>query len=905
MSAEGFFGGGVSVYASDGSLAVAHADRVAYYNAPPPALAWPLRIGVVPSEADCFQHRKAVEDLDTAMTHGGTAVICQVLSGMGGLGKTQLAAHYARRKWSAHELDLLVWVTAGNRDSIISAYARAGRQIIGTDDSDPISAAGDFQAWLETTGQRWLVVLDDLADPGDLSGLWPPRHPTGRTVVTTRRRDAALSSAGRRLVAVSLFSPPEASNYLAAILAVHDRYDDPNQIRALAKDLGFLPLALAQAAAYVIDRRLESSEYRQRLADRRRTLAELLPENSALPDEQRTTVAATWSLSIELADQLSPPGLARPMLQLMSMLDANGIPSAILTSSPALEYLASHRAPLTPSQQTSSEPVSTMVNEDAAREALYCLHRLHLADFSYGPGERVVRVHGLIQRATRDQLTADQAEAVIRASAQALFQVWAPVHTTPESGILRANAEALRAHAGSQLWSLGAHFVLFEAGRSLSKDRSLGTADNYWRQLCLEAKRYLGPDHPDALLARQYAAGQQWVAGDRAGAIAAFENLLADRLRIHGPDHADTMATRGSLANLRGPGHRAGAVAAWEQLLADRLRVQGPDHADTLATRRSIATWRAAAGDQKGAVAALEELLSDHLRVQGPDHGDTLATRMALALQRGAAGDRPGAVAALEDLLADRLRIHGPDAPGTLTTRMALADQRGAAGDRPGAVADWEELLADRLRIYGPDHRDTLATRKTLASWRASAGDLPGAVAALEDLLADQLRIYGPDHRDTLATQRAIADRRKSLPQSSDRHADRGTRHPVQSSGAPISSALTPPWPQQPTRTRNRRRDISGTQQVTAMNVDDGPAAYKSVITELILQAHNQGEPLTSLRLGEALQGCFGLHSYHEFRSGPGKLRGAIERLGFLTVSESSWFTIDLPQSKPEQSAGA
>jgi hypothetical protein len=81
----------------------------------------------------------------------------------------------------------------------------------------------------------------------------------------------------------------------------------------------------------MLDRGLSCADYRTRLADRRRTLASLLPESDVLPDEHRATVAATWSLSVEQANRLEPAGLARPLLEVASLLDANGIPTDLFS----------------------------------------------------------------------------------------------------------------------------------------------------------------------------------------------------------------------------------------------------------------------------------------------------------------------------------------------------------------------------------------------------------------------------------------------------------------------------------------------------------------------------------------------------------------------------------------------
>ena len=616
------------------------------------------------------------------MAEAGTAVLCQVLAGTGGVGKTQLAAGYARAAWQAGSVDLLAWITAASRDAVAAAYAQAGAIVAGAVPGDPEQATGRFLTWLEITGRRWLLVLDDLADPADLRGLWPPASIRGRVLVTTRRRDAVLSGAGRRLVDVGLFTAGEAAAYLTANLAAHDRTDRADQIAGLAADLGFLPLALAQAAAYLIDVGLDCHSYRGRLADRRHRLPDLVPDNSGLPDDHRAALAATWSLSIEQADRLRPAGLSRPMLELASMPDPNGIPQAVLTSPPARTYLTLYR--------TSSADADSGVGgggPDAgglfeagdAADALRCLSRLSLAELDPGAPHQVLRVHNLIQRAARESLPEGRRGPLARAAADALLAAWPDIERdTALAQALRSSTGILAGHAENQLWQPDGHPVLFRAGNSLGDARLVTAAIVYWQDLHSSALCYLGPDHAHTLIIRHNLAGLRGEAGDPAGAAAALEELLADELRILGPDHPDTLATRHDLAGLRGEaGDPAGAAAAYQELLADNLRVLGPDHLSTLITRGNLAYWQGNAGDPAGAAAAYQELLADRLRVLGPDHPDTLRTRHTLARWKGEAGDPVGAAAALEELLPDQLRILGPDHYVTLATRGSLASMRG------------------------------------------------------------------------------------------------------------------------------------------------------------------------------------------------------------------------------------
>ncbi|MFF4042747.1 FxSxx-COOH system tetratricopeptide repeat protein [Streptomyces sp. NPDC001816] len=743
-----------------------------YYGTGRPTAAWPHQVGVIPPRAGCFQTRAEVVRLREALTGGRAAVLVgqdtvrgQVLAGMGGVGKTQLAADYARTAWRTGELDVLVWITASNAIAAASGYAQAAVEILGADPADREAAARAFLAWLEpkanATPCRWLVVLDDVTDPADLNGLWPPAGPHGRTLVTTRRQDAALAG---RLIKVGLFTEAESLAYLTAALGARSRHEPAEQLTALARDLGHLPLALSQAAAYLIDAGISAAAYRGRLADRATLLADAAPE--VLPDGQTQSAAAAWSLSVDRADTLRPVGLARPMLQLAAFLSPDGIPEAVLTSAPALAHLTRHRAEdgseATPqnaprSQEQDRTPASVTANE--AVGALRALDRLSLIDHTPATPHQAVRVHQLIQRATRDTLTPDQHDQLARTAADALTITWPAIERDTElAQALRANATTLTRTAADALYQPAAHAVLYRAGRSLGEAGQVTAATTHFHRLTETTGHHLGPDHPHTLTARHNLARWRGEAGDTAGAAAAYEQLLADQVRVLGEDHPDTLTNRNELARWRGEaGDAAGAAAALKQLLADRLRVQGEDHPHTLTARHSLAYWRGAAGDAAGAAAAFEELLADRVRVQGEEHPDTLATRSHLARWRGEAGDAAGAAAAYEELLADRLRVLGEDHPSTLATRHNLADWRGEAGDAAGAAAALKQLLADRLRVSGEDHPDTLAARSNLARWRGETGDAAGAAAAYEELLADRLRVLGEDHPDTLTTRNNLA----------------------------------------------------------------------------------------------------------------------------------------------------
>ena len=279
-----------------------------------------------------------------------------------------------------------------------------------------------------------------------------------------------------------------------------------------------------------------------------------------------------------------------------------------------------------------------------------------------------------------------------------------------------------------------------------------------YEQVLAERERVLGPDHPDTLTIRNNLAGAYYSVGRFGEAIELYEQVLADRVRVLGPDHPDTLTVRNNLAGAyKSAGRLAEAVELFERVLADRVRVLGPDHPDTLAARNNLAGAYYSVGRFGEAIELFERVLAERERVLGSDHPDTLTTRNNLAGAYYFAGRFGEAIELFERVLAERERVLGPDHPDTLTTRNNLAFAYHSAGRFGEAIELYERVLAEQERVLGPDHPDTLTVRNNLAFAYHSAGRFGEAIELFERVLADQERVLGPDHPGTLTTRNSLA----------------------------------------------------------------------------------------------------------------------------------------------------
>ncbi|MGH8933630.1 MAG: FxSxx-COOH system tetratricopeptide repeat protein [Egibacteraceae bacterium] len=464
---------------------------------------------------------------------------------------------------------------------------------------------------------------------------------------------------------------------------------------ALADELGGLPLALAQAAAYI-------DAYGETLAGYlslfRAGRARLLADAPG-PLDYQGTVHTAVSLAVgRLADEPSALGL----LELLAFLGPETIPLELLLGDTGTVELPVELAGLAGPGR----------GHERNRLGIGPLRAVSLVE----RGPAGVKVHRLTQTVVRDQLDPDRRAARL---ATAVALVEHALDLDPE-------------HPDN--WA--AFAALLPAARA--------AADH---------TRILDADRPAGLVLLHRLGRYLFNRGDLAGARALQEQALAVRREVLGDRHPDTLRSINNLAaTLYEQGDLAGARTLQEQALAVCREVLGDRHPHTLTSINNLANTLRAQGDLAGARTLHEETLAVRREVLGDHHPDTLSSINNLAATLQAQGDLASAYALAEEAVAGSREVLGDRHPFTLELIHTLAETLRAQGDLAGARVLHEEALAGRRDVLGVRHPDTVTSAWDLYRTLADL-DPPAAITVLdrdlrwlldedpERLTADQARI--------------------------------------------------------------------------------------------------------------------------------------------------------------------
>jgi DNA-binding SARP family transcriptional activator len=724
------------------------------------------RVWHAPARNPHFTGREALLDRIFHRLQGqGATVAVETVYGLGGVGKTHLAIEFAHR--FADSYAVVWWINAEEPTFIPSQLARLNAQL----GLPPRASADDLVAQvlghLGRTGD-WLLIFDNAARVGDVA----PYRPFGSGHILVTSRNPLWGEIGAR-TPIDVLDRTESLAFLKSRMpALDDGIGD-----RLAAELGDLPLALAQAVAYLEATDIDPGEYLDQFSRRR---SAFLARGDVLDYQGRLDTA--WDMSLQRLAATCPAALT--LLQLSAFLAPEPIPLELFAGPTDLAA-----DPATPADAGGVDPLDA-VETAVGGAASLSLVRRQSASF---------QVHRLVQAVIRAHLTEAERTRVATRTADLLSRV---LHGDPNDPASWSTYRRLAPH----VLALGTLAERLPQARRLLLDTTVylsGAAAPRWSSLL--ARRVLdhwrvalGDDHPDTLAIGTFVVHSSiWACAPRVACELGSRSLPVAR-RVMGADDPLTLRMAGYLSIAL---TEVADVAQARDLAFDTIRrarsTFPSEHPELLRITAYVTLALAWIGDT-AATDLADATFESARRVFGPDHPVTLLAAIEVVFGLLTAGDTEAIRTLGEDTVARSRAVLGDRHLITLGSAALLA--LGLVWH--GEVDRADELRRDLLSVadpdMAPDHVITLTIAAATASIRAAdplATDHP-PVAELEIAR----RMPGPDHPITLAlataaarlTQRAGHPRERLAIETATRaRRQLGVAHPLARIPAPFDRPIT------------------------------------------------------------------------------------------------------------------
>ncbi|MEV0590792.1 FxSxx-COOH system tetratricopeptide repeat protein [Nonomuraea cavernae] len=655
----------------------------------------------------------------------------QPLYGMGGVGKTEIAAEYCHRHEA--DYDLVWWVRSEQEDTVRNALIALGRRMGLAEFSD---TERDYSSQIVLdalrTGRkysRWLLVFDNVTDP-DMIRSYIPRG-AGHVIITSRiaqwRRE--LNSEG---IEVGAFKAEESVGFLRRRIPGLGPGGTPEadeerlaEATRLADALGHLPLASEHAAAYLIETRMAVDDY---LVLYRRNAHEMLgqPVDIYYPEP----VATTWSVSLErISDE------ARSLFKLLCFFSPEPISEELIV-----------RPTLTAGGSLPEELGRVLGDQATFRRAVRELARFSLLKI-FGV-RNVVQVHRVVQDVTRGKMQREDPEQVAEYRGIAHELLAASDPGVPDK------------EANDPQYELSKQHLIPSGGHESANPRVRALIINQVRRMRLRGgnreglnlgqlvfdswRERFGPDDLQTLMLALEVSICLFQLGEveRAGQLTIdTQTRLA---RTHGRDNEAYLKTAGTYSRLqRHQGNYAEAHQQDVELLPLYEEVFRSEHLQTLNLLNNIALDLRCLGRYEEALSYDRRAHDERRRMFGDAADYTLSSKFAIARDLRSLGRVEEALDLIREVCRLAERKNHPWHAVRLQWETELSAALRWVGLYEEARQLGEENFERHARILGPAHRQTLNCAVTLVFSRTLDRDLVAAARLGEETLLAWEKVTG------------------------------------------------------------------------------------------------------------------------------------------------------------------
>ncbi|KAK8111825.1 uncharacterized protein PG998_008282 [Apiospora kogelbergensis] len=650
-----------------------------------------------------------------------------VIYGLPGSGKTQFCLKYLEDNWERYWG--VFWVDCSSEANAESSYASISRH------AGRGGEPGAGIQWLSQTSKPWLLVLDNANAPEmDLSAFLP-RSGNGHILITTRNPDIKMFNTVGTLLFRGM--DPEEAIILLLRLAYPDsevhfvsqEYREP--AKTIAMELGYLALALKQAATTIRQNLLPLEKYLKSLLMCRKSLL----SRPTITCATEANIVATWELPFaDITSRTTTRYLdAVDLIHLLAFMHFASIPHELFSRSSdnvkMLQQLGA-RIPMM------VEPRSAQEVEDRVRQAARVLYEHSIISFantedspiSYAGTARSVlylSLHPAIHQWARDRLNQEKqrnwldcVEAIIASSF--------PSEMETSGAMFRRQ---LLPHIDACISFMESTYTILptspEQASNMEKFGLVYAENGFWRRakalqqkVATYRKSHLGVAHPTTVFSQRALATTYWNLFEIQSCLEvqtqirqalwwsrpSFKFWLSwppwRPVHLHYLVNLDDLTKALWLAGMRGLSEMAGSRAV------DRLtHLLGQDDPITLSAMFNLARTYLHVGRHEESYHMLSHVLHRRLHFFGPSHPDTLMAKNELGM----------------NLCAQKTRLHEAQ-------NLVL------------------EVVEERKRVLGEEHAYTLWSINDLSKIHCELKQPEQAVVLLEDIVPIVERTLGPRH---------------------------------------------------------------------------------------------------------------------------------------------------------------
>jgi tetratricopeptide (TPR) repeat protein/transposase-like protein/transcriptional regulator with XRE-family HTH domain len=553
-----------------------------------------------------------------------------VLSGLGGVGKTQTAIEYAYR--FVHEYTAVFWINAETTESLLSSTIAIAHLLdlpeIQEPKQDLVLAA--VTSWLSTHG-KWLLILDNVEDLELVKDFLPSAR-SGSLLFLTRQQTLGITSQVLNLEPMTSEEgmdlllrrarqpgiPLPDTSFPQELLVNHPMLLSAAELVTL---LGGLPLALDQAGAYIEETGCGVAGYLQRYCSQRK---DVLARRGRHGGEHPASVATTLVVSVQQIEREHPA--AAELLRLCAFLHPEAIPEDLFIT--GISYLGALLAPV----------VADPYRFDMALAALRSASLV--ARF---PERGDIAIHRLVQVVLQDQMDAAETrmwcERVVRVVHAAFpggkeFKHWAQC----ERYLVQAVACAPLVEQAEQALREGSE-LLFKTGNYLMERGRYREAEPLLAQAISLGERQYGPDHAILIPWMMCQAELFWRRAQYDRAEQSLQHILSILEQQLEPDCLQIAETLGCLAGqYSGQGKHREEEVLLKRSLAIYESHPGPIHPRAATMFNNLATLYYEQGRYEEAELLYQRALALYKQSQEPSHsliGNTLSNLATLYREQG------------------------------------------------------------------------------------------------------------------------------------------------------------------------------------------------------------------------------------------------------------------------------